>query len=232
MDLLECATGTDPAEHWYYQVKADALKRELGRFNVVPRSIVDVGAGTGFFSQYLLGQFRDSSATCIDPNYSDDFLEMSTDRLVYSRGDGPAVGDLYLFMDVLEHVEDDLALLNEYVTTAAAGSYFYITVPAFQSLWSAHDVYLKHFRRYRLKQIEGVTASADLELLHGRYLYGITFPAVAAVRRLRKNKEARSDMKQPSPTVNRIAGSLLRGENRLRGNRIAGSTATVLARKT
>ncbi len=232
MDLLECATGTDPAKHWYYQVKADALTRELGRFNVSAKSIIDVGAGTGFFSQYLLDQLPQAHASCIDPNYSDEFLAMSSDRLTFSRESADASGDLYLFMDVLEHVEDDLALLDEYVKTAPDGAYFYITVPAFQSLWSAHDVYLKHFRRYRLKQLEQVALDANLEVLHGRYLYGLTFPAVAAVRTARKNKEAQSDMKQPSPMVNRIAGSLLRGENRLPGNRIAGSTATILARKS
>ncbi len=39
-------------------------------------------------------------------------------------------------MDVLEHVPDDVALLKEHVDNMEAGGYVFISVPAFQFIWS------------------------------------------------------------------------------------------------
>jgi 2-polyprenyl-3-methyl-5-hydroxy-6-metoxy-1,4-benzoquinol methylase len=230
VDLLELEQGVDPADHWYYRTKADALLRSLERHSVAPRQITDVGAGSGFFSSVLLDRFPQARARCVDPNYSDEQLAAGSQRLEFVReGSGPA--DLYLFMDVLEHVEDDRALLDAYLDQAPAGSWFFVSVPAMSFLWSGHDVYLGHYRRYTLAQIEAVVRSSGLRVVSGRYLYGATFPVVSAVRLLSRSKEAKSDMKPVRPAVNTTLTRTLAVENRLPGNRLAGSTAVVLARR-
>jgi hypothetical protein len=58
MDLKELdLIGADQEHHWYYASKSHALRRALGDYQ--PRHILDVGAGSGFFSRVLL---RDTSA--------------------------------------------------------------------------------------------------------------------------------------------------------------------------
>ena len=47
MDLLELEQGIDPAAHWYYRAKAEALKRALRQQGHVPQIVKDVGAGSG-----------------------------------------------------------------------------------------------------------------------------------------------------------------------------------------
>lgn len=230
MDLLELEQGVDPAEHWYYRTKADALQRTLFRAKVQPATIKDVGAGSGFFSAALLGTYPGVTAQCIDPHYTDEQLSAGTARLSFAREDySPA--DLYLFMDVLEHVADDAGLLNGYLEQAPRGAHFFISVPAMQFLWSGHDVFLGHHRRYTLRQIERVVASTGLRLLAGRYLYGATFPVVSAVRLVARSSQAKSDMKPVRPAVNTTLTRLLGAENRLPRNRLAGSTAIVLAER-
>ena len=59
-----------------------------------------------------------------------------------------------LLMDVIEHIEDDVGLVGEYVNKVAPGTQFIATVPAFMWLWSGHDVFLEHVRRYTLPRIE------------------------------------------------------------------------------
>lgn len=232
MDLLELEQGVDPADHWYYRTKADALLRSLARHDVVPQRITDVGAGSGFFSSVLLDRFPQATATCVDPHYADEQLAAGTDRMSFVRqGAGPA--DLYLFMDVLEHVEDDRGLLDTYLEQAPAGAWFFVSVPAMSFLWSGHDVFLGHHRRYTLRQVTDVVRASGLQVVSGRYVYGATFPVVSAVRLLRRRAkdEPTSDMKPVSPAVNRTLTTVLGWENRLPGNRLAGSTALVLARR-
>ena len=53
-----------------------------------------------------------------------------------------------LLMDVLEHVDDDVGLLRAYAEPARPGTRFIVSVPAFSWLWSAHDEFLEHRRRY------------------------------------------------------------------------------------
>ena len=112
-----------------------------------------------------------------------------------------------------------------------------ITVPAFQFLWSGHDVFLEHRRRYTLSQIENVARRADLRVLKGRYFFGALFPLVAAIRirdrvQLGAGKiEAKSQLKLASSIVN---SALVRIHDVERVslfsiNRLAGLTAFCLA---
>src|SRR3546814_13128694 len=79
-------------------------------------------------------------------------------------------------MDVLEHVEDDAGLLRTYLDKAPPQAQAVITVPAFQFLWSHHDVFLEHHRRYTLKTLSRVVERAGAVPLRMHYYYGTIFP--------------------------------------------------------
>ena len=53
-----------------------------------------------------------------------------------------------ILMDVLEHTFNDTEFLKEILKKTPQDSFLFITVPSFQFLFSSHDVYLKHYRRY------------------------------------------------------------------------------------
>ena len=61
--------GADEGSHWYYASKACALRRCLEKD---PERILDVGAGSGFFSKMLLQRTAARSAVCVDPGYATD----------------------------------------------------------------------------------------------------------------------------------------------------------------
>jgi hypothetical protein len=68
MDLKEeDILGADIGHHWYYRSKAAALGRAVGR--LAPRRILDIGAGSGFFSRHLLAEGGAQSALCVDIGY-------------------------------------------------------------------------------------------------------------------------------------------------------------------
>lgn len=210
MDVKEeSILGPDLKEHWYYVSKGRALRSMLG--DIQCEGILDVGAGSGIFSRQLLDAGIGRSATCVDPAYSREHTELHNGQPIsFVRSCGDETQDLVLFMDVLEHVEDDIELLREYSQTMPRNGCVAITVPAFQFLWSGHDVFLEHYRRYTRSMLEAVVADAGLEVVRSRYFFGLLFPAVAAARLVnarqlrRRAIEPRSSLRRHSRFVNTL----------------------------
>lgn len=238
MDVKEEAIlGPAIRDHWYYVSKGRALLDFLGTQQVA--QLLDVGAGSGIFTRQLIDAGLAGQGLCVDPAYEQAARhEVHNGRTIaFVREAGDEKAELILMMDVLEHVEDDLGLLKAYASNLAPGGRVLITVPAFQFLWSGHDVFLEHRRRYTLGEIEQVVRSAGLRVLKGRYFFGALFPLVSLMRtidrlRLRTGKtEAKSQLKPASPYVNEALVRLHDVERRsLFGvNRLAGLTAFCLA---
>jgi len=233
MDLKEeDILGADIGRHWYYRSKAAALRRMVGPLQ--PRRILDVGAGSGFFSRNLMAKAGAQSALCVDIGYPADRDDQVAGKpVLYRRDTGPTDCDLVLMMDVLEHVDDDRGLLRHYATKVPSGAHFLVTVPAFRFLWSGHDVFLEHKRRYRLGEIEAAMRDAGLAVVRGAYYFGLVFPLAAAVRLVERNTtEPRSSLKKHGPVTNGILSAVCAAELPLFPiNRLAGLSAFVLARK-
>jgi SAM-dependent methyltransferase len=236
MDLKEIDILADAiSAHWYYRAKAEATRRLLEGQGA--KTVLDVGAGSGFFSKHLLETTEAGEAWCVDPSYAQDSDEMHAGKpLHFRRGVEAVDADLVLMMDVLEHVDDDVGLAAEYVGKVKSGARFLVSVPAFRFLWSGHDVFLEHRRRYTLPEIEQVVAGAGLEVTAGNYYFGGVFPLAAAIR-LTENLRgaqatARSQLKRHHPVVNGLLASVCAAETPfLKWNRAFGLTAFCLARK-
>lgn len=233
MDLKEeDILGAGIARHWYYRSKAAALRRAVA--GLQPRRLLDVGAGSGFFSRHLLVETAASSALCVDIGYPADRDDCVAGKpVLYRRDTGPTDCDLVLMMDVLEHVDDDRGLVRHYADRVPAGAHFLVTVPAFSFLWSGHDVFLEHKRRYRLLEIETALRDAGLEIVRGAYFFGLVFPLAAAVRLADRNTtEPRSSLKKHGAFTNGLLTVICAAELPLFPiNRLAGLSAFVLARK-
>jgi SAM-dependent methyltransferase len=233
MDLKEeDILGADIAQHWYYRSKAAALRHLVA--DVDPQRLLDVGAGSGFFSRHLLAETGARSALCVDIGYERDRDDqVGAKPVLYRRDCAMTDCDLVLMMDVLEHVDDDRGLLRHYAAKVPPGAHFLVTVPAFRFLWSGHDVFLEHKRRYRLGEIETAMRDSGLEIVKGAYYFGLIFPLAAAVR-LAARGEARpkSSLKKHGALTNGLLTAACAAELPLFPvNRLAGLSAFVLARK-
>lgn len=228
MDLLEDGI-VDASKHWYYRAKLFPIERALRRYVPEFSSLIDVGAGSGFFAKSIIQSSPGASAICVDPNYPEDVLGVY-EQIQFCRTASGETADVLLFIDVLEHVEDDLELLRSYTDTAVDGCLVIVSVPAFMSLWSVHDDFLLHFRRYRLGQLQSLMGEAKLTVLDAHYLFASIFPVVWFVRRFKQNKNSTSDMRDNSKLMTWILVKILSFEHRFRLNRVAGVSAFVVCR--
>jgi hypothetical protein len=237
LDLKEeQALGEAAEQHWYYRSKSAAMLKLVAPLQA--QEILDVGAGSGFFSKYLLSHTSAGIAWCIDPFYPKEWDDTHADKPIrYRHQCKGTAADLVLMMDVLEHVEDDLALLNDYVAKVSTGTRFLVTVPAFQFLWSGHDVFLGHYRRYTLPKVTDLMKRAGLVVEQRAYYFGLVFPLAVAMRlagRLlgRSTDEPKSDLKQHGALTNGLLSLVCRAELPFfRFNRLAGLSVFCMARK-
>jgi pimeloyl-ACP methyl ester carboxylesterase len=234
MDLKELAAGVDPNTHWYYQSKKiplfDFVRSVLRR---IPRvTIVDVGSGSGFFAYALAEEFGDriEKVYLVDIGYTEEEMSVTRGtRLEKVHFIPPQISNAVVtLMDVLEHLEDDYAMLRSIKEACSgAGNHFFITVPAFRGLWSGHDVYLGHYRRYTSRMLSDVLRRAGWSTRRTFYLYGSLFPLVWAARKLGnlRKREAESNMKPSHPVVNGLLLGITSLDMKIaRANRIAGVT--------
>ncbi len=227
MDLKEEEIlGDRVGEHWYYRSKSLALQRLIQPYTPVG-GVLDVGAGSGYFARELMSGGACTDVTCVDPGYAADWDEsVAGGTIRFRRSVESSEADLALFMDVLEHVDDDRELLRTYGEVLGPGSLVAITVPAFQFLWSGHDVFLEHRRRYTLASLESTMLESGLAVLRGNYYFGGVFPVAAAVRlaeRSRATQKAESSLKAQGRATNRILTAACAAETRIQHlNRLAG----------
>ncbi len=189
MDIKELESGVDPHTHWYYQSKKQPLLGVVSSLHAEALHLIDVGAGSGFFSVALQHHFPTtfSKISLVDTAYTEAEILSSNGETMQKQHELPIKIEqsLVLMMDVLEHLENDSQLLTQLKARAVADTnHFFITVPAFKSVWSAHDEYLGHYRRYTKSSLKKVLLDTGYTVDKIYYLYGTLFPLVFVKRKL------------------------------------------------
>lgn len=240
MDLKEeQILGQSVSTHWYYVSKSKAIQTLLHSLPV--STILDVGAGSGIFSKFLLDMDVATSARCVDTAYPFDCKsETHNGKNVTFVKSIEHIDERTIWMiDVLEHIEDDHNFLKHYVDLMPTGSYVILSVPAFKFLWSGHDVFLEHKRRYTLPELEALAKISGLHVIKGRYFFGLLFPCIALLRIINRillragNLSAKSDLKKTPNFINKLLINInfLELKTFFYFNRVIGLTAFCLAKK-
>jgi len=232
MDLKELENGVNPELHWYYQSK------KLPLFNYTRKllkkmdglTVVDVGSGSGFFSVSLEKHFSRGihKVYLVDINYTQEEIAATKNAKIEKTLFIPEhiENSVVILMDVLEHLEDDLQMLKDIKKNSVGdNNYFFITVPAFYSLWSGHDVYLGHYRRYKIDTLRKVLVEAGYNIKNTYYLYGSLFPMVWVQRKINnaKKSEANSNMRPFNALTNKILYGITSAEMKIAGmNKVFG----------
>jgi SAM-dependent methyltransferase len=119
--------------------------------------------------------------------------------------------------DVLEHVADDAGFLRRIHTILRANGLLYLTVPAFEFLWSRHDDRVGHFRRYSLRGLIPLLEACGFSVEFCSYLFAPLVMPIFLLRSLptRLRLVPRDELKQFKREHSAEGGAVDRAMRRL-----------------
>lgn len=141
-------------------------------------SVLEVGAGLGLITSNLLDRGKSVIALEPDPNLFSklkDNVQHNSAQVFNStlhewmESQTTRNFDTVLYINVLEHIEDDVNELREAAKVCAPNGNIVIFVPATPSLYGTMDWISAHFRRYRIDELEAVVKRANLEVVSSQY---------------------------------------------------------------
>jgi SAM-dependent methyltransferase len=150
--------------------------------------ILDIGGGNGFVAQGLIDAgyetalLEPGSAGAQNAKQSrrvPTVINATIDEAAIRPGSVPNIG----LFDVLEHIGDDRPFVRRLHDILRPGGFLYLTVPAFDWLWSTADVDAMHYRRYTRRTITDVL-SGGFEVLYLTYLFQRLVPLSMLMRAL------------------------------------------------
>ena len=163
---LRCGTGR---AYWSRQIRP-----------FLCGDILEVGAGIGSNTQFLDPDGGTGRWVCLEPDPElhaqlGKTLAETKWRRAYETVCGTLASlrgqqfDTIIYIDVLEHIENDREELNQAASHLRPGGHLVVLSPAHQRLFSPFDAAIGHYRRYNRAMLRAI-APAGLRLERMRYL--------------------------------------------------------------
>lgn len=232
MDIKELNLNSENPDfemkHWWITTRFRYLSKIIDK-NKSNLKLIEYGCGTGNNVKYLRETYNSSLAniTGIDIALPDDYKPKwlnKSDTLIKDYGHDNKNFNLLIAMDVIEHLENPKEIVGEWVENLPEGAVVFITVPAFQSLWSYHDEYMGHFKRYTRESLEELCSSLGLKKIKTTYAFGWAYPIIYFLRKIMKTNKMTSDFEEQNFILNFIFKFISYVEFKLGGNKFLGSS--------
>ena len=180
--------------------------------------ILDVGGGNGFVSLEMKN--NGYKAALLEPGISGilNAKKRGLKKLICANFNEidlypnsiPAIG----IFDVLEHIKNDFKFLNKIYKCLIPGGKLYITVPAYNFLWSNSDNTAGHYRRYNLNQLRSIVKQTGLEIEYATYIFSVLPISIFLFRTLPnklnlKQKETQKRTENEHKKRNGLTGNIL-----------------------
>jgi SAM-dependent methyltransferase len=211
-------------EYWWYRGLRVLIDQLLARYASSDGStrILDAGCGTGKNLEMFLER---GDARGVDiAEQAIRFCRMrgipAARALVASLLELPfpnAYFELAFSFDVICNIQDDVAAMAEIHRTLMPGGRMIAQLPAYQWLWSAHDVAVGHKYRYTAQDLRAKILRAGFQVESITYLNTTLFPFIALLRFARRpaaNDNARSDLTPLPHMLNRVLTRVFSAEMR------------------
>jgi len=164
--------------HNYNAVLADLVARNLGGCT----RCLDFGAGDGLMTALVAA--RGIRPDCVEPDHRLATKLRAAGFAVWADivDCPPASFDGVYTLNVLEHIEDDVAALKRLRECLVPGGRLVAYVPAFPVLFSRMDELVGHFRRYRHAELAAKLRAAGFVVDQLAYADSLGFFAALAYR--------------------------------------------------
>ena len=210
--------------HWWFVGRRKLINSLINRnFDGFAIDILEIGCGTGGNLE-MLSHY--GSVTGIEMNvYALGSAAASLNEsspVILRQGFAPhnlnlldgAKFDLICMLDVLEHIPEDIESLLVVKDLLKPGGKAIWTVPSYQWLWSAHDDFNHHKRRYTKRKLKQDLVSCGFQIDGAGYFNSFLFPIAAVARMLQKLLHVKTSkgVKMPNWMINKILKTIFSSE--------------------
>lgn len=205
---------------WWFVGRHDLISKILSSLKYMNNmKVLEVGCSSGENSKLLTEPSNyygvDISLNAIRAGSSDkNLLVCHAGALPFSD----KTFEVVLFLDILEHLDNEKSALEEVRRVLKDGGYLLILVPVFDFLWSGHDILNQHKRRYTKSRLASVLTKNELKITRMSYWNFFLFLPVAVMRLVKKNslkRETADFVAIPGILNNLLLLNLLKIENHL-----------------
>ena len=158
-----------------------------------PLRVLDAGCGTGANLSHL-----NTHGVCLGIDFSPDAVHLCRKRghvktavsSVTALPFAAASIDTAISCDVLCHrsISDPHIPLREIANVLNSRGVLLLNLPAYQWLYSSHDVHVHTARRFTKREVERMLQNAGFEIVYTTYWNSLLFPAIALTRLWRKRR--------------------------------------------
>jgi SAM-dependent methyltransferase len=219
-DYFQVLAANEKGNFWF-ENRNRLIEWALRKYFPTCCSFLEIGCGTGFVLSYLRSTHSDISFTGSEIFLTG--LRFASGRLSgvqLLQMDARHIPfedefDVIGAFDVLEHIEEDEAVLSEMYRSVKPGGGILVTVPQHRWLWSRVDEISFHKRRYSNRELRNKVQEAGFEVVRSTSFVSFLLPLMGATR-LRK-KKGRVDIDEEykiSAVVNKMLSSIMSLEAR------------------
>jgi 2-polyprenyl-3-methyl-5-hydroxy-6-metoxy-1,4-benzoquinol methylase len=168
--------------------------------------LLEVGAGLGTITRKLVDRYPELSVVALEPaenvfadldSYAALTPHVTAHRQTLAEYEPDQAGgfDAVLYLNVLEHIADDVQELHLAARALRPGGALLVFGPALEWLYSELDYRAGHYRRYSLRRLRALASAAGFEVVSGHYfdVLGV-FPYLVVYRLLRHDDIAGSTL--------------------------------------
>ena len=213
--------------HWWFTARRQIIQKVLTCI-APPKeglSLINVGCGTGadllYFSRFYRCIGIDSSSSAIAAAKrcaprAKVILGSNVEAVPTRQG---LEKRAWLFLDVLEHIENERFFFSNYTEVMEPGETAIITVPANPKLWSLHDESFGHYRRYNEETLKKIWEKLPFKVLLLSYFNTRLYPLIWLSRKLniklgKSRGEEDTDFQILPPLLNSMLNRIFYGEHK------------------
>lgn len=229
----------EKSDYWWFEARRHFVLLALKKFNKNAK-ILDIGCSGGSLLKFLKKKgFKNLCGVDISKSAIKECKKKGIKAVLANAENTKLSGnqfDVIIASDILEHLKDDKKAILEWKRLLKKTGKLIIFVPAFNFLWSNHDLLNQHYRRYTLKSLKKLLKKNGFDIKIASYWnFTLFFPSFIykLFDRITK-KNGKPQIFNLPKSLNNLLSFILKTENIIIDKKIPfpfGVSALVIANK-